>query len=427
MTSILSSISGHFGKALILGSFFPAALFVLLNGILLDPFVPDDWPPLQAVRSVDPQWRTLAVLGVTVLLAGLLYNLNTPIVRFYEGYPWKESWVGKILSRHQRAEYRDAKFRWAGVRVLADEVRDNAPADGRLIALEGMRNRLGLRVNGDFPLAEGSVLPTQLGNVIRSFEDYPFRQYGMAAITLWPRLAGVVDKEYATGIEDAKTSFDFTINVSALSATSAGVLLVTGLASPGALTRQGPIWIGQVAVLILSAFVFYRGSIGRARAWGATVRGAFDLYRGALLQRLGFAQMPQGILEERALWGAISRQMIYGDPPAHKMPALRYFGQETFANVTPVGVSVSIVRALKGARQGEATFLLHIKNTDATQTAARVMVTDTLPVGWAYLWGSARRSRGTVPVTGINPYEFDLGELRPGEETLLTYRAREFK
>lgn len=424
MTGIFSSISGHFGKALILGAFFPAALFVLLNAVLLDPFVPDGWAPLAALRGVGPEWKTLAALGGSVLLAGLLYNLNTPIVRFYEGYPWKDSCIGGALTRSERARYREARVCWAGLRVLVDEIRAGNPHDPRLTGLDVLRGRLGQLVNGAFPLAESSVLPTRLGNTIRSFEDYPGRQYGMSAIALWPRLAAVLDDGYAAGVEDAKTSFDFTVNISVLSAASAAVLLFVGLASPGVLATGWAAWIAEVAGLTLAAVVFYRGAIGRAAAWGATVRGAFDLYRGPLLRQMGFAQQPAGLVEERALWGAISRQIVYGDPPPHLGSPLLYGERGSYVRARPAGVGLTLAKGVESASATEATVLLRVRNLDPVRDATQVVVTDTLPPGHAYLWGSARRTGGTVGVSGTDPYRFELGTLGPGEEAVLAYTTR---
>jgi hypothetical protein len=43
---------------------------------------------------------------VTVLLTGVLYNLNIPIIRFYEGYPWQYSWTGDFLVKRRKKEFK---------------------------------------------------------------------------------------------------------------------------------------------------------------------------------------------------------------------------------------------------------------------------------------------------------------------------------
>jgi hypothetical protein len=164
-----------------------------------------------------------------------------------------------------------------------------------------------------YPINATEVLPTRLGNVVRSFEEYPRWQDGMSAIPLWPRLVAVIDKEYDARIEDAKSSLDFMLNCSLLSALLAGILAVTGLLAPGRV-HLGE-WLAQVVVLGTAAYVFYTGSVSSAHAWGAQMRGAFDLYRGDLLAKLGYGWKPATRDEEREIWMSISRQVIFGDPP----------------------------------------------------------------------------------------------------------------
>ena len=66
---------------------------------------------------------------------------------------------------------------------------------------------------------------------------------------------------------------------------------------------------------------------------------------------------------------------------------------------------------------------IQIHNRDAAQAATPVFVFDTLPEGWAYEWGSAAASTGTVEVTGANPYRFKIASLAAGAEVRVTYRS----
>ena len=101
MTGIISAISGHFSKSLLLGTFLPSLLFVVLGLILVPPLLPANWQPWEQLQSVDTQ-GVVSVSFVTVVLTGLLYNLNPPIIRFYEGYTWKGSLLGRLRMRHYR-------------------------------------------------------------------------------------------------------------------------------------------------------------------------------------------------------------------------------------------------------------------------------------------------------------------------------------
>jgi len=313
MTSLLSAISGNFSRSLVLGTFFPVALFVLLGVLLVVPLLPGDVVALQPLAELDKEWKTVAVTGVALLMTGLLYNLNTPVIRFYEGYPWRQSWLGQWRTAVHVRRMQRAELLRPALRRLAQAVRADDPRDPRIAEWNAFQSELGRTLKAEYPISATEVLPTRLGNVVRSFEEYPRWRYGMSAIPLWPRLVAVIDKEYAAVVEDAKSSLDFMLNCSLLSGLLAGILLFAGLLAP-ARVHPGE-WLAQVAVLAGAAYVFYTGSVARAHAWGAQVRGAFDLYRGDLLAKLGYGWKPATPDEEREIWRTISRQMVFGDPP----------------------------------------------------------------------------------------------------------------
>lgn len=421
--SLFSQISGKFSKSLIFGCFFPVVFFVLLDWMLFEPYVPAATGVVKTLKALDDGWQTLAMGGLTVLFSGLLYILNSSIVRFYEGYGWADSLIGQKLVAYHTARRDRIRTWWYGLRALADASKKDADREA-VREVEVLRNLLGRRYNDDYSSKDGSVLPTKLGNVIRSFEDYPQRQYGMSAIPLWPRLIAVVDPAYATSTDEAKSAFDFMINASFLSALSAGTLLLLGLTSPVRWSQKGLDWEWWVPIVVLAAmsWVFYRGSIGRAREWGSYVRGAFDLYRGKLLDQLGFAHEPAGLHEERELWKAISQQMIYGDPPAHKPVSLLRFGTGgTFAQGDPGGVVLEVTRSASPVDGGWQP-ILAVRNP-AELTVDKVRVTDALPQGERYLWNTALSGGQPLAVTGNNPIVIKLGALAAGETRIISYRT----
>lgn len=448
MGSLFSDISGKFSKSLVFGSFFPVVFFLLLDWIFFRPFIPPLEGAAAALAALDPEWRTVAVAGLAVLFSGLLYTLNRPITRFYEGYPWQHSFAGRLLRRRQARRWTKMRGLALGLDAVLRAPDGTAPAsapegtatgdapeaaekerqarresrakDGDAQALATLKDGMLRGFHRAFPSSEGSVLPTRLGNAMRSFEDYPRRQYGMSAIYLWPRLVGVIDQEYAATADDARSSFDFMLNVSFLSGLSAAGLLLLGLASRGIGGLSAAFWL-QVAGLMVASRVFYAGSIGQAMAWGDLVRGAFDLYRGKLLSQMGFTQTPADLHEERALWRAISLQMIFGDPPGHTgLPLLRYTGEGTFAVGNPAR-PLDVSRSARAVEGGWQTCLL-IHNPHGTPVAD-VRVTDSLPAGERYLWGSALSDGEALAVTGADPITISVGTMAPDERRIVVYRS----
>ncbi|HEY3382674.1 MAG TPA: hypothetical protein VGK32_12945 [Vicinamibacterales bacterium] len=313
MTSIFSAISGHFTRLLVLGTLLPTVAFGLLAVLVLGPLVTTDPILLAQLLSMATDWHGLAWTAGIVFLTGILYNANVPLIRLYEGYPWAKTFVGRRLSARHRRRVEEAariypRLACARARLARSEATLRPLVQTRL-------NELGHLLNERFP-GSSLVLPTRLGNVIRSFEEYPRHQYSMSSIPLWPRLLATIDKDYGTAIDDAKTSLDFMLNCSFLAALLSAATVVAGLVGrrPFVTVEVTLAWMVVASCLAVFSYALYRGAVSRAIAWGGQVKGAFDLYRWELLAKLGYQQKPRTRREERDLWKAICRQIVYGDP-----------------------------------------------------------------------------------------------------------------
>jgi uncharacterized repeat protein (TIGR01451 family) len=482
MTSIFSSISGYFSKSLILGTFLPVVIFVIISWLFVVPMLPGDWPFLQPLEGLEKEWKLALITFVTIVLSGLLYNLNIPLLRLYEGYPWKDSWLGRRRTNHYIAQFNTLQTKLEGTRTLLramgkaqKEFAQNEqllkvilkewksmnpsshasgfkerpwlqvwqgvaapPASDTQQEWDALReqvhaefSRCRERTKRGFPDRRLLILPTLLGNVIRSFEYYPTREYKMDAIELWPRLIAVINKDYAAAVDDVKTSFDFMMNSSALSTALSMLMLSVGLLSPKSIagTQLLASWLGLITVFIFLAYCFYLLSIPRATAWGGLVKGAFDLYRGELLTRLGYQQVLETRDAERKVWGEISRQMIFGDPfegslldykdkPSPPSP-------DCVVSGTPPEAALEITRGIRLHESDDVIIIfIGVKNTSQNQAVQNLIVIDRLPAHLDYEWDSAHAENYLVTVTGVNPYRFDIdGILGPNQQLVLTYRA----
>jgi len=426
MTNIFTYIAGVFTRAVIISAFLPAVIFVALWLLFVEPLFPSGRSILSSLGLFGEAWQVISLLSIGVILAVLLYTLNTQIIRFFEGYPWKDSWIGKQRIKLYLAEYRYLKGRELGMRTLLRSLDQN---DQAYIKIRDEWSRLSRILKSQYPGDINRLLPTRLGNTIRSFEYYPEEQYGMEPIAIWTRLTANIDKDYATGIADTKISFDFMIHSSMLSTLLAIASLLLGLIFPGrgpATSAQALTWILQVFFFTLTSYVCYLFSIPRANAWGEMVKGAFDLYRWNMLKQLGYPQIPKTRTSERDLWDKISRQMVYGDSP--EGPLIDYEipeeGQIMSASGLPEDVELKISRGVlpifgeKGLQ-----VILKVKNADLKRHVKKVTITDTLPEGYYYVWGSASRNDSPVDAEGVNPYSFSFGDLSPEEAAILSYRV----
>jgi hypothetical protein len=279
-----------------------------------------------------------------------------------------------------------------------------------------------------YPERTGLILPTRLGNAIRSFEFYPSREYGIDSIALWPRLIGIIPKDYAVAVDDAKTTFDFMMNCSALSLLLSFSMLLAGMIYPARFTSIWPLveWLVAVSVFAFLSYFFYLLSINRVSAWGALVKGAFDLYRWELLKKLGYQQEPKSREAERKLWYEISRQMIYGDRYDKTFQDYSQAAEFSHPSVrsTPAKVKLELTKGMRvNSWTRVVTFYVRVKNVDPSFAAADIIVTDKLTDDFEYEWDSAKIGNDNVSLTGTDPYEFNVGNLPRTAEVVLSYNA----
>jgi hypothetical protein len=517
MTGLLSTISGSFSKALIFGVFLPSVIFTLGFVLLVAPLLPESILSVERLKEFDSQWQILAASFAVIVLSGLLYSLNIPLIRIYEGYPWEHTVIGKWRKRHFQAKFRQMHAEHKGLRTLIRvmnqikktdesqqsgiketgksrqaEIKDalsellknpperlstnifytDLPAELKHVnqnlpvkelwaewseCLKKRRLVLSRSLRREFPLEKDLVLPTRLGNVIRSFEDYSRAEYKLDAIALWSRLQGKVDKDYAALIDDSKTAFDFLLNCSFLSLLLTFLLLVAGLQASTPFTDLGTffVWMGELLGLSMLSLWFYRLSIGQAASWGEKVKGAIDLYRNALLIQLGFTAAPATKKAERDLWLGISRQIIYGDSPEGPQ-----FDYNQLTPQPPAIIKTDTNNMLLTVERGfefdpergchrvviivrnetaEPSETLPGKTKPDPTTAKRVVISDAPPAGWVYRWNSAQAVTQTlegesppavdgkpetsdaVKVEGIAQYDFHLGDLKRNQQKKLTY------
>lgn len=315
MSTLLSAISGQFTKALIMGALFPSLLFMCLLLIAATSLIPSA-PALLDLIGSPTAWEVIAFTFATLVVAGVIYNLNIPIIRLYEGYPWRFSFLGSVRTKYYQKKLEQYSKTCRCLRNLRNEFNRRGVNYGQLPELIRYLDRFDHERVNAFP-DSALVLPTRLGNVIRSFENYPRKQYGIDGVRVWTRITSMAAKEDLVAVDDGKIGLDFFLNCSLLSGLMALLLLILGLVFrvPFRETWTVFVWLTAMLAGLLGWLLAYEASIGQASTWGDQVKSIFDLYRWRLLQQMGYKQSPTTRAQERALWIAISRQIIYGDPP----------------------------------------------------------------------------------------------------------------
>ncbi|MEU6719612.1 hypothetical protein ABZ897_49830 [Nonomuraea sp. NPDC046802] len=255
-----SGIPALIFSAVLLGSTLEAATG---TGARLDAAIVSWSDRPASVQTVHVAGFVLVVTLITTMLAAHRVTL----LRWAEGY-WPGrfgSWLaGRRAARHERAR--------GG---LGTDVRSGSPS-----AYE----RLYLR----YPLPGEPVLPTRLGNLLRSAEDYPRTRYGIDAVLVWPRLFPLLPTSFTAGFASSRARLDAALAGTALS-------LVFAVAAPlCTVVAGGSIWLAAAYLLagVLSGLTGYRAALTAALAHGQQIRVAFDLYRGLLLDTVQYGGRP---------------------------------------------------------------------------------------------------------------------------------------
>lgn len=159
-----------------------------------------------------------------------------------------------------------------------------------------------------YPDSTDAVLPTRLGNIIRSAEEYAQTRYGADYLVVWPRLAHLCSERFVLDYEAARAALDFLLVVTFLSA------LFTAVGGTVVLVLTGPIWlfVGCVAGGALLARLSYETAVGAAVEYGEQIRASMDLFRLDLLRQMNYPA-PQGSREEAALWAEFEASLKRGD------------------------------------------------------------------------------------------------------------------
>jgi len=425
--SLLSAISGQFAKAIALGTMFPVIIVSMLNVLLVAPLLPQTAAFRDLLRRIavgEEKWGAVALTFVVLVVTGLLYNLNIPIIRLYEGYSWENSAVGSALASLKKRRLGRLRRLHSSVSSLRGRMVAIAPNNALVDGLVVEQSALAVALNSQLPDGENWVLPTRLGNVIRCFERYSTLAYGMDAIVLWPRLVAKIDSGFASTIDDAKTSFDFMLNTSFLCALSAcGVFAILLLHPTPLLWGLLVPYLLPLALFVALAFLFYAFAVNRAFAWGQGVRAAFDLYRLSLLKDLGYEQKPLTYQEERAMWLDISSQMLYADS---RNDPLSLEQKTTRIVASPSDIQVESWREI-GEQEPNLRIpvLVRLTNKDANNKVTLLRLIDAIPDGFKYVPGSV----AVDPEVGFflrrfAPFEVVLGPIPENGTIVVTYSIK---
>jgi hypothetical protein len=279
VTDLISQSTTRLDQRFYLTALIPTAVFVpAIAAVIIE-----SWGSISGALdwySNLPVSLQLAILAgaaaciwfVATLLTSQLWNL----VRLYEGYP---------LDKARNAMPELARFLGTSYhrRQLIGHMEQAEQETKREHHSEGTAsvNDPTIRKYERYPSDPHRVLPTSLGNLIRSDEDYAALRYDFEIISLWPRLATVLPTDHLQDVERAEIEYQTPLVVSFWSFVLAGSSLALAASAVVPAELFVAIFLGSMA----SSWVFYRLSFSAARDYGDLLTSAVDLYHNDLLER----------------------------------------------------------------------------------------------------------------------------------------------
>jgi hypothetical protein len=261
----------------------------------------------------------LLVVAISALLAE---RLTIPVLRLLEGYWLRPAWLRGLLVRYRQGRRRRVSERVDPL-LLRQRRGDLTPQEFRRLAelrehpVEAERAerdalearaaaglspteeaRLGrdvafLATTPDAPL----VMPTRLGDILRTAERRPNEKYGIEGVTSWAALTMVMPTEARAEVAQARTALD----TAARSWLWGALVIVWSPLTP---------WAAAVGIAV-SLLVYRFGVLPRAVIFGTLLVTAFDLYRMSLYDALHLPR-PRSPIDERSVAGPRLTRALLG-------------------------------------------------------------------------------------------------------------------
>lgn len=295
---------------------------LLAGGAGTDSFDPERaW---QAARTVT--LGDVAVLVTAALVLSLVLNpFQFAATQLLEGYWGRTRWAAVAaaarINRHRQllrslvetasAARRDLK---AAALAAGGDVPDLLlTKSGDTVMHLLVRAEAADDHKGQYP-DPSRVLPTRLGNALRSFEDAAGKEYGLDALRVAGHLSLLVANERTAYVRDTRESLDLAVRL----------CMVFALATPitGLLMAGEGAWVVLALVPYAVAYLSYRGAILAAIGYGNAVRFQIDLDRFALYEALNVPE-PATTDLERQMNGELM-SVLSRNPKKWTSVSLRY-------------------------------------------------------------------------------------------------------
>lgn len=275
---------------------------VILPGAIVTLLATPVFRPLLTGFGIDAKDQAPYLVAIGIFIGFILSLLDEPIYEVLEGRTGWPKWLAKWRQRRWQTLV-DEKYK------LQDRLAEDNPDYAECWAV---LRQFPVDASTDTPIA---AMPSRIGNVIASYEQYPLLRYKMDDVFYWPRLWLLLDNDARNAIDNQWASVDAILYTGVGVATLGALYFLLGLISfPAALFRQGgsisgvgrPLVEVVVGVALLSLFfVCIRIAVPGLLSAGENYKSVFDLYRS----KLTFKEPTK---HEQEIWRRTAMALQYG-------------------------------------------------------------------------------------------------------------------
>lgn len=256
-------------------------------------------------------------MQITLLVGGLLIvtisafviqRFDLTILKFLEGYwPSGMSQLRKLMVRQQKQLWKNAKEKRKNIRIQLDGLEKKLQEssgtreldEDNYFSLQEQFVQLDLQLM-HFPTSSNLIMPTKLGNILRSSEMYSSNRYGIDAVICWPRIWLILPDNVKQELQEARAN----LNASARNLIWSILFLICW--TPFAY------WAAIIGLLAIR--INYVWLIDAAIIYADLIRSVFDLHRQDLYKSLRLPQ-PNDPNEEKKLGKQLTQYLWRGSIP----------------------------------------------------------------------------------------------------------------
>jgi hypothetical protein len=281
----------------------PNVLFFGYMGFLIAAGAPGHAPSLaRALKMLDGLTirQGIIILLAVLVISVAIHPLQTPLIQLVEGYweglPFGSAASGLFTQRLRHELHQAADQEWL------DSLPEQSAAEAR-------------RRQHWLPAKEGDLLPTDLGNTLRTGETRAGDRYGLDMEIAMPRLAPLLSDASQAELSDRRNQLD----------AAARLCVAAGLSTVGGLCVL--LWHESWLFLPVATYVLcwacYRAAVAAARSFSVSLAVAVDLNHLQLFDALQL-ERPASLADEYEINTAIIGFLFRDGLSDQDMSELRY-------------------------------------------------------------------------------------------------------